>query len=125
VWIYTASDDAERAQALQAAGAHLTCLPDVQGKVDLSAMLRDLAQREINEVPREAGSKLHTSVMRAGLVDELLVYLAPRLLGPGQGMLALPALQSLDQATALDFISCERIGPDLRIVARVQGRDSF
>ena len=125
VWIYTASEDAERAQALQAAGAHLTCLPDVQGKVDLAAMLRDLAQREINEVHLEAGSKLHASFMRAGLVDELLVYLAPRLLGPGQGLVALPALQSLDQATALDFISCERIGPDLRIVARVQGRDSF
>jgi len=96
-----------------------------EGKVDLAAMLRDLAQREINELHLEAGSKLNASFMRAGLVDELLVYLAPRLLGPGQGLLALPALESLDQGTALDFISCERMGPDLRILARVQGRDSF
>ena len=125
VWIYAASTAAARTQALQAAGAHLICLPDAQGKVDLAAMLRDLAQREINELHLEAGSKLNASFMRAGLVDELLVYLAPRLLGPGQGLLALPALESLDQGTALDFISCERMGPDLRILARVQGRDSF
>ena len=44
---------------------------------------------------------------------------------PLSELLALPALESLDQGTALDFISCERMGPDLRIVARVQGRDSF
>jgi diaminohydroxyphosphoribosylaminopyrimidine deaminase/5-amino-6-(5-phosphoribosylamino)uracil reductase len=125
VWIYTASTDAVRTQALQAAGAHITCLPDAQGKVDLPAMLRDLARREMNEVHLEAGSKLHASFMREGLVDELLVYLAPRLLGPGQGLLALPELESLDQGTALEFISCERMGPDLRIVARVQGRDLF
>ena len=125
VWIYTASEDAQRTRALQDAGAHITCLHDAQGKVDLAAMLRDMAQREINEVHLEAGSKLHASFMRASLVDELLVYLAPRLLGPGQGLLALPALEYLDQGTALEFISCERIGPDLRIIARVQGRDLF
>lgn len=125
VWIYTASTDASRRQALEARGAHLTCLPDAQGKVDLATMLQDLARREINEVHLEAGSKLNASLLREGLIDELLVYLAPRLLGPGQGLLALPALQSLDQGTALEFGSCERVGPDLRILARLQGRDRF
>lgn len=125
VWIYTASQDAGRSQALQAAGAHIRCLPDAQGKVDLRAMLEDLARREINELHLEAGSKLNASFLRADLIDELLVYLAPRLLGPGQGLLALPELQSLEQGTALQFVSCERVGPDLRIVARLQGRGDF
>ncbi len=125
VWIYTAVDDAARRQALEARGAQVRCLPDAQGKVDLAALMTDLAAREINEVHLEAGSKLHASLMRAGLIDELLVYLAPRLLGPGQGLLALPALSALDQATALSFVGCERVGPDLRILARLQGRDTF
>ena len=116
---------AEKRAALSARGVTVIDMPGPGGKVDLAAMLRDLAQREINELHLEAGSKLNASFMRAGLVDELLIYLAPRLLGPGQGLLALPALQSLEQGTALDFINCERIGPDLRIVARVQGRDAF
>jgi diaminohydroxyphosphoribosylaminopyrimidine deaminase/5-amino-6-(5-phosphoribosylamino)uracil reductase len=90
--------------------------------VDLRAMLADLARREINEVHVEAGSKLSGSLMRAGLVDELLIYLAPQLLGPGQPMIALPELQALTQATALEFIGCDPIGPDLRLRARLQGR---
>lgn len=125
VWIYTATDDAERTQALEARGAQVRCLPDAQGKVDLAALLVDLAQREINEVHLEAGSKLNASFMRAGLIDELLVYLAPRLLGPGQGLLALPELSSLDQGTALEFTSFERVGPDLRILATLAGRSQF
>lgn len=125
VWIYCAEDDAARLQALEARGAHITCLPGPGGKVDLAAMMHDLARREVNEVHLEGGSKLHGSLMREGLVDELLVYLAPRLLGPGQGMLTLPALESLEQATALEFASCERVGPDLRVIARLTGRDAF
>jgi diaminohydroxyphosphoribosylaminopyrimidine deaminase/5-amino-6-(5-phosphoribosylamino)uracil reductase len=125
VWIYTASDHAGRSQALQASGALIRRLPDAQGKVDLAALLADLAQREVNEVHLEAGSKLNASFLRAGLIDELLVYLAPRLLGPGQGLLALPALSSLDQGTALQFSSCERVGPDLRILATLAGCAEF
>jgi diaminohydroxyphosphoribosylaminopyrimidine deaminase/5-amino-6-(5-phosphoribosylamino)uracil reductase len=63
--------------------------------------------------------------VREGLVDEFLVYLAPKLLGPGQGMLALPELQLLANALPLEFMSAERIGPDLRLLARVQGRGNF
>ena len=125
VWLYTATDDAARRQALADRGAQVMHLPDTQGKVDLAAMLEDLARREINEVHLEAGSKLNASFLRAGLVDELLVYLAPRLLGPGQGLLALPALSSLDEGTALEFLDCQRVGPDLRILARLPGRDAF
>jgi len=123
VWIYAATQDSGREAALKARGAHITHLPDAGGKVDLRAMLADLARREINEVHVEAGSKLNGSLMRAGLVDELLIYLAPTLLGPGQPMINLPELQALNQAKALEFIGCERIGPDLRLRARLQGRD--
>ena len=123
VWIYAATQDSGREAALKARGAHITHLPDAGGKVDLRAMLADLARREINEVHVEAGSTLNGSLMRADLVDELLIYLAPTLLGPGQPMINLPELQALNQARALEFIGCERIGPDLRLRARLQGRD--
>lgn len=125
VWIYTASQDAEKTQALQAQGASVTYLPGPGGKVDLTALLRDLAKRQVNELHVEAGFKLNGSLVRAGLVDEFLVYLAPKWLGPGQGMLALPGLESLAGATALEFVSAERIGPDLRLLARVEGRGNF
>jgi diaminohydroxyphosphoribosylaminopyrimidine deaminase / 5-amino-6-(5-phosphoribosylamino)uracil reductase len=73
----------------------------------------------------EAGHKLNGSLLREGLVDELLVYLAPKLLGQGQGMANFGPLAELSQALALDFISSERVGPDLRLVARVRGREDF
>ena len=101
------------------------CLPGANGKVDLAAVLRDLGQRQINELHVEAGFKLNGSLVREGLVDEFLVYLAPKLLGPGQGMLALAALPDLADAVALEFMSAERIGPDLRLMARVLGRGNF
>ncbi|MBM3362066.1 MAG: bifunctional diaminohydroxyphosphoribosylaminopyrimidine deaminase/5-amino-6-(5-phosphoribosylamino)uracil reductase RibD [Betaproteobacteria bacterium] len=125
VWIYCALSDPQRQAPLLAQGAQIICLPDSQGKVDLQALGRDLAQREINEVHVEAGSKLNGSLMQAGLIDELLLYLAPVLLGPGQGLMALPALQRLDQGQALQFLDLVRTGPDLRLRARLQGREHF
>jgi diaminohydroxyphosphoribosylaminopyrimidine deaminase/5-amino-6-(5-phosphoribosylamino)uracil reductase len=65
------------------------------GKVDLPALMLELGRREINELHVEAGSKLNASLVREGCVDELLVYLAPSLIGPGQGMFALPPLARL------------------------------
>lgn len=125
VWIYTATRDAAREAALVALGATVTCLPDTQGKVDLAAMMKDLAQREINELHVEAGSKLNGSLIRSGLVDEFLIYLAPKLLGPGLGMASFGPLQTLSDAIELQFQSTERVGVDLRVIARVAGRDQF
>ncbi len=125
VWIYCAHRDPQREAELIARGAHISHLPDAQGKVDLLALVQDLARREINEVHVEAGSKLNGSLMQAGVIDELLIYMAPVLLGPGQGLITLPALQRLDQGTALQFLACESIGPDLRLRARLRGRDLF
>ncbi|MFT3814167.1 MAG: bifunctional diaminohydroxyphosphoribosylaminopyrimidine deaminase/5-amino-6-(5-phosphoribosylamino)uracil reductase RibD [Acidovorax sp.] len=125
LFIYTASDDAARRQALEARGATVVRLPNPQGKVDLAALLRDLAARGVNELHVEAGHKLNGSLAREGLVDEWLVYLAPKLLGSGRGMAALPALASLDDAAPLQFQAVDRVGPDVRVLARGVGRDRF
>jgi len=129
VWIYAAARDEVRAKALEARGATVTCVPNASGKVDLAAMLQDLAQRGVNELHVEAGHKLNGSLLREGCVDELLVYLAPKLIGSGLDMAshlhAEGPLISLAGALPLEFKSVEMLGPDLRIVSRVRGRDGF
>lgn len=125
VLIYAAHDDATRRAALEARSASIVFTPGEGGKVDLAAMLDDLAAREINELHVEAGHKLNGSFVRAGLVDELLVYLAPKLLGDGREMAAFGPLASLGDALPLQWHGVEHIGDDLRIVARVIGRDVF
>jgi diaminohydroxyphosphoribosylaminopyrimidine deaminase/5-amino-6-(5-phosphoribosylamino)uracil reductase len=88
-------------------------------------MLADLARRGINELHVEAGHKLNGSFVREDLVDEYLVYLAPRLIGLGREMMRFGPLASLDEAVALTFLDVERIGPDLRLRARPPGRERF
>jgi len=119
VWIYCAVDHAECRTALEAQGAQVVCLPNASGKVDLAAMLQDLGQKQINEVHVEAGHKLNGSLLREGLVDELLTYLAPKLMGQGRGMTNLGPFTTLDDAKALAFHEVTQIGTDLRILARV------
>ena len=115
----------ERKQALESQGAVVVELPNAQNKVDLSAMLADLAAKGVNELHVEAGTKLNGSFIREGLVDEMLVYLAPCMLGEGLAMAHFGPLTQLDQGLSLDFKSVEKIGPDVRILARVKGRDNF
>ena len=114
-----------RKQALESQGAVVVELPNAHNKVDLSAMLADLASRGVNELHVEAGSKLNGSFIREGLIDEMLVYLAPCVLGEGLSMAHFGPLTKLDQGLSLDFKSVEKIGPDVRILARVKGRDHF
>jgi diaminohydroxyphosphoribosylaminopyrimidine deaminase/5-amino-6-(5-phosphoribosylamino)uracil reductase len=123
--IYAAQIDGARQQALQARGAVIVCHPNAAGKVNLQALLRDLAEREVNEVHVEAGHKLNGSLIREGLVDEFLIYLAPSLIGQGREMALFGPITELSQAVGLQFESVERIGPDLRILARVKGRENF
>ena len=96
-------------------------LPDADGRVDLAALMRALATRGINELHVEAGAKLTGALLEAGLVDEMLLYLAPALLGdPARGMVERRApLQTLAARTPLAWHSIERIGGDLRVIARV------
>jgi diaminohydroxyphosphoribosylaminopyrimidine deaminase / 5-amino-6-(5-phosphoribosylamino)uracil reductase len=125
LFIYGAARDPQREAALAARGASIVFLPGAGGKVDLAAMLRDLAQRGANELHVEAGHKLNGSLIREGLVDELLVYLAPKMIGQGRDMANFGPLTELAQALPLEFVSSQAVGPDLRIVARVAGRDRF
>jgi diaminohydroxyphosphoribosylaminopyrimidine deaminase / 5-amino-6-(5-phosphoribosylamino)uracil reductase len=125
VWIYCAVNDPARTAALQAKGVQVICLPSPSGKVDLAAMLEDLARREVNELHLEAGHKLNGSFLREGLVDECLVYLAPQLLGQGAGLSNFGPLERLADGIALEFHAVDRVGDDLRIVARARGRDAF
>jgi diaminohydroxyphosphoribosylaminopyrimidine deaminase/5-amino-6-(5-phosphoribosylamino)uracil reductase len=125
VLLYAATHDKARSDALKAQGAEIALAPGPSGKVDLASMLTDLAQRGVNELHVEAGHKLSGSFVREGLVDELLVYQAPKLLGIGQGLASFGPLQALDEALALRFISIDRLGDDLRLIARPPGREHF
>lgn len=119
IWIYAAKDHPEKRTALEAMGAHITVLPNKQGKVDLPALMSDLAKREVNELHVEAGHKLNGSLIREACVDEFLVYLAPKLLGMGQGMASWGPLEDLSQGLSLEFTETQLIGKDLRVLARV------
>jgi diaminohydroxyphosphoribosylaminopyrimidine deaminase/5-amino-6-(5-phosphoribosylamino)uracil reductase len=118
VVIYHAERDVTKEAALKAQGAELVCLPGAGQKVDLSAMVQDMGQRAYNEVHIEAGHKLNGSLLNAGLVDELLIYIAPVLLGAGQPMAALPLFEKIDDATPWAFNNHTLIGADLRVLAR-------
>jgi diaminohydroxyphosphoribosylaminopyrimidine deaminase / 5-amino-6-(5-phosphoribosylamino)uracil reductase len=115
----------ERMAALRAAGAELLLLPAADGRVDLAGLLQRLAADGVSELHVEAGAVLNAALLGAGLADELLVYTAPKLLGPGLGMAALPPLAALDQALAFDFEDCQRVGDDLRLLLRRRGAADF
>ena len=103
--------------ALAASGATLLHAPAADGRVDLADMLRQLALRGVNELHVERGAVLNGALLRAGLVDELLFYMAPRLVGPGRPMAGWPALQTLDEALDFRIMDVQQLGDDLRIRA--------
>jgi diaminohydroxyphosphoribosylaminopyrimidine deaminase/5-amino-6-(5-phosphoribosylamino)uracil reductase len=117
-WIVAAQSDPEREARLREQGAEVILLPNASGKVNLPELMRELGRRQINELHVEAGFKLNGSLLREACVDELLLYLAPALLGPALGMANLPTLDSLSARQSLRFHEVRQIGPDLRILAR-------
>jgi diaminohydroxyphosphoribosylaminopyrimidine deaminase/5-amino-6-(5-phosphoribosylamino)uracil reductase len=119
VLIAGAVADPAKMAALQAAGAEVLILPNAAGKVELKDLLEELGRRGINEVHAEAGFKLNGSLLREGLVDELLLYLAPCLLGhAASGLFNLPELTGLDGKCALQIRDLRQIGADIRLLAR-------
>lgn len=126
VYIYAAAHNDLKKSELEKRGAVVTYCPIYEGgvarQVDLTLMLKDLARRDVNEVHVEAGSTLNGALLEAGLVDELLLYLAPKFLGPGRSMANLNPLPDLAAAIPLTFHSFTPVGPDLRVIARVPGR---
>lgn len=119
VLIAAAREDRKAIAALGAKGAEVVVIPNGAGKVELAELFRELARREINEVHVEAGHKLNGSLVAAGLVDELVAYFAPSILGDSaRGMFDLPELQDLAARRILDIRDLRMIGADIRIVAR-------
>jgi diaminohydroxyphosphoribosylaminopyrimidine deaminase/5-amino-6-(5-phosphoribosylamino)uracil reductase len=119
VLFVAARPDPQRQAALQQRGAEVISLPaSSNGQVDLTALMAELARRQLNEIHVEAGARLNATLLQAGLVDELLVYQAPVLLGPGRGMAALPALHALDRIERYTYHRIDRIGDDLRLTLR-------
>ena len=120
VLVAAAVEDKAAIAALRAQGAEVVVLPNARGKVELAELMRELARRELNEVHVEAGHKLNGSLLAAGLVDELLIYLAPSILGDvARGMFSLPELTDLAQKRLVQFTDVQTMGSDLRILARV------
>jgi diaminohydroxyphosphoribosylaminopyrimidine deaminase/5-amino-6-(5-phosphoribosylamino)uracil reductase len=119
--VYTASQEEGKIVALEHKGARVVVLADANGQVDATAVLQDLAAHGCNEVLLEAGSKLNGALLKAGLVDELVLYLAPQMLGDmARGLARLGELTSLSQRIELEWQDVRHVGKDLRIVARVK-----
>jgi diaminohydroxyphosphoribosylaminopyrimidine deaminase/5-amino-6-(5-phosphoribosylamino)uracil reductase len=117
--VAAAVDDEKRANLLRAAGAEVLVLPNAAGKVELKDLLEELGRRGINEVHAEAGFKLNGSLLREGLVDELLLYLAPCLIGhAASGLFNLPELTTLGDKRRLKILDLRQVGADIRVLAR-------
>jgi diaminohydroxyphosphoribosylaminopyrimidine deaminase/5-amino-6-(5-phosphoribosylamino)uracil reductase len=117
--VVAAVADPARCAALAARGAEVLPLCGSDGRVDLQALLAELARRGVNEVHGEAGFGLSGALLQAGLVDELLLYLAPCVVGDAaRGMFALPQLESLADRRQLRILDLRLIGQDLRLLAR-------
>lgn len=121
VLVVSAINETEKISELEKKGAKVVVLPDESGKVNLEATLRHLASMGCNEVLIEAGRTLNGALLRAGLLDELVLYFAPQLLGDvARGMAQLGELTSLNQRVELAWQDVRQVGSDLRIIARVK-----
>ena len=120
ILVLTVSEDAGKRKRLEGMGAEVVVVPRRGEKTDLEAVARLLAQREFNDVMVEAGGKLNGSLVQAGVVDEIVFYLAPKLFGDtAQGMFALPGLARLDEAITMRIVDVKPLGGDLRVTTRL------
>ncbi|MGQ0442398.1 MAG: bifunctional diaminohydroxyphosphoribosylaminopyrimidine deaminase/5-amino-6-(5-phosphoribosylamino)uracil reductase RibD [Methylophilaceae bacterium] len=115
-----AVDANHRAAQFYKTGTALICLPDAQGKVCLKTLLSHLASNEINEVLVEGGQGLNGALMAQKLIDELIIYYAPKLMGgAANNMFALPPFTSMQQAISLDLLDLRQLGSDIRLRAKL------
>lgn len=118
-WIVTATDEPALAQRLAAAGAEVVLLPGSADAIDLALLLERLAGEQINEVLLETGATLSGAMLRAGLMDELVLYMAPHLMGDSaRGLFHLPGLDSMEQRIELEISDVRAVGRDWRITAK-------
>jgi diaminohydroxyphosphoribosylaminopyrimidine deaminase/5-amino-6-(5-phosphoribosylamino)uracil reductase len=115
--------DGGRRSALEAVGAQVVEFPQQYQRVKLHDLMRWLAEHEVNEVLFEAGPTLAGAALTAGLIDELILYLAPHLMGDGaRGLFRLPGLEHMEHRIPLHIEEVRRVGPDLRLTLS-PGRD--
>lgn len=121
--VVTGCEDASRMRPLQDAGAEVLVLPLQQGRIDLAELLRELGRRGLNEVTAEAGKGLNGALLQTGLVDELVMYLAPMLFGDkAQGMFGLPEIGAMDQRQELEIRDVRMVGRDMRVTAHLTAK---
>ena len=119
VLIAFAKANPKNVKQLLKAGAELLCIPNAQGRVCLKTLLSHLASQQINEVLAEGGESLNGALLAAGLIDELVIYYAPKLMGSAaKGLFAISELTQMNQAIALQIIDLRQIGPDIRLRAK-------
>jgi diaminohydroxyphosphoribosylaminopyrimidine deaminase/5-amino-6-(5-phosphoribosylamino)uracil reductase len=118
-----ADADSEKQIVLEQAGAEVLRQSGSSDKIDLLAVLQLLAEREINEVLLETGAVLAGSYMSQGLIDELVVYIAPHLMGAeARGLMQLPGLEKMQDRVELDIVDIRQVGKDIRVTARPVGQ---
>lgn len=119
--VATGCDEEGRIRALREAGAEVLVLPALHGQIDLARLMQELGQRGCNEITAEAGKVLNGALLQAGLVDELVFYLAPMLFGDNaRGMFGLPDIETMEQRQELDIRDLRMVGQDMRIVAHLK-----
>jgi len=120
VMIVTQSENAEASRVLAEAGAEIIQLSVASSGMDFVQLMQLLAERDCNEVLIEAGATLAGGIMESGMVDELVQYIAPQIMGANaRGMFVLPSIQSMDDRIELSFEDVRKIGDDLRVTAKV------
>ena len=129
VWLFvedralTAAEQQKEARLVQEKNARLIKIPlsnsdGASEALDLHAVMAYLADNEINEVHLEAGPRLNAAFLEANLMDEVLMYMAPKIIGPGREAFALSPLQRLSEARQMVFFEQQLVGTDIRLSAR-------
>jgi diaminohydroxyphosphoribosylaminopyrimidine deaminase/5-amino-6-(5-phosphoribosylamino)uracil reductase len=119
--ILTCSGDKSKQQLLQKAGFEVYCLSGKNGQVDLHEVMRFLADQQINEVLVEAGSVLNGALLAENLLDELIIYMAPSILGDkGRGLFHLPGVTTMADKKVLQWLDARQVGPDLKLTLKPQ-----
>jgi len=119
--LMTCSSDEDIAALLKSKGAEIYSMPYCNSSVDLTSVLQQLAEMQINDVLLETGATLSGAMLQAGLIDELIIYIAPVLMGNNaRGLFALPGLEKMQDKIELDITEQRMVGQDIRIIAKVR-----
>ncbi|MFT0851416.1 bifunctional diaminohydroxyphosphoribosylaminopyrimidine deaminase/5-amino-6-(5-phosphoribosylamino)uracil reductase RibD [Achromobacter sp. F4_2707] len=121
IWLFVCRNDPAKAERLAQRNIEVVVMPSTSAGVDLPSIMRWLAAHQVNEVHVEAGARLSGALLETGSVDELLVYMAPLLLGQGRGMADMPAVPALDAAERFEFVEATVVGTDMRLRLRHPG----